>query len=1660
MTTVFLLPKSSGVNIRPGDRLYFLGDGSAEVTRSGRAIGLIKCAYCPEMSLAKRASPEQAEGTDEEKKSKLPPGSRWITVHPHGDDGKGVPLLIQEHPDGSAHVLGGAGGKLNLLHLDKLRSPEEWKESSKERQKKRKQKELERQESQTDEEKAAESEAKEKVAKFEQTSSHTNALDTIKALDSYGVDHGLTAEHKLALSQPPDPGSEPEKVREWTKLTSEATQKVKEIHKAYEQKLLGDHEARAAARLGDGSAVVENQSHDARDAQGKQVSGLQQFKDGWLVQGLGGEAQKFDSWEDAIKAHVANVELSDQENNGGDRSQPDDFYNPERWGKAKTEELDNVTFKSEAAAAIAKLSFERKYAEKLGRDEEKKIRSGFTSGIELGSIQEITQQEVLDKLEAEAKTLEDAFTNHDFLKLVEGSVDGGDGQALRGHSQVGGYAKLAEIASDVLKQNPLSRSLVDAIGHSEAAKVLAYQMQQALTPTEYERVATAQAAYHAQTSSRLAKATAEKVKPMLEEVQNLHEQMLALEQGAGGLLTPDQQLQMDGLIYDAQQLNSAIQQQLGTALGQLEASAAMSLALEAQPKTLRFNNESTVKAVARLVPELWGGDRPDDSASLFEGYGLTADDFKLVGGAEGDTIQVNESGLKKLAEAGYNPEDTEAYNKAIAIKRGDFDQEDFLPAGFARRPRSTFTDGLTESQKFDTKFEVLEKLKTTEPQTMSLFGNPEPAGGEISDGEIEQGLRSYIGARVANGENPLDVMSDVRSPEFYMQQGLDPYGDSALRVQNLAANLVKQAAGGDRISDKAVIQAFQSLGDEEAGKQRRARQTDDLQTLHAQTIDAEFAKEAGHRTLAAMPIAKTVFKSWEQLTAQDRKLLRIHAITEVWGQDLKEPPQKPMEEKISSQIAEEQYDLFGNKISAAEALGGDSEDTPELGQWQEFSKLMGGDQKAYAAVRDHLRGKFMHRFANAYGAIAGKPMLMGGEKIQHVDRLLLAKMPEDQRNEMLEFMRSRDASDVAKVRSRSGGKFAAEMDDDWLAKYEEIKGDNRQISLLAANTAQSTAKTDYQRTTIGNAAEAQLHEVMQEIIPGFSQVNAPVDIYTYEKSNWSKGTEHATKQRALKFLEERKKIGVHFGAGSGKTGIMLGSFTHLHSQGKVKKMIVAVPSAILGQFVGEGATFLEPGKYNYSANLNWDREKRLAALNDPNTHIHVTTRESLSNDLLHLVETHTGTTPEQYRDKSEQEQKDLMDRAVRAHGLDPSQLLLAVDEAHDILARKGVDPSKRSLSLNALGHHSSYYMQSTGSPIKNDLSEMYAFLHSVAPDKFTDQNKFLKEYGANTQASRRALQRVIAPYSFAASTKPTTETKDASGNKFKRTLRMNEFQPKVQMSEHQAGERQRILDDSSTISAYLQKRSTEVRSEGRLATTEDFAGAWDEPGVRDAINRMGSADTWGQMTEEQQKQAIGGQVRAVGALKQTAISRLFHRTEYENNPKAQYVVQMAKEQVQKSGKAGVVFSASSQAAAMLRDAMAKEGLRVGLIDGSLNAEQKGAERLKFSPAQGGTPEYDILICTDCCQTGLNLTRGKFLVHYDVPLTKKAYEQRSARIHRLKQDQDTSIHTPMLDAPEERIAWARMERKGDVSSPLQSKAELIDDTGLAAEIERLRRSQVT
>lgn len=62
-------------------------------------------------SMAK-STPDYGQHMLKSEHGPIPAGAHWITVHGGGGSGKGTPILVMPHEDGSMRVIGGAGGAL------------------------------------------------------------------------------------------------------------------------------------------------------------------------------------------------------------------------------------------------------------------------------------------------------------------------------------------------------------------------------------------------------------------------------------------------------------------------------------------------------------------------------------------------------------------------------------------------------------------------------------------------------------------------------------------------------------------------------------------------------------------------------------------------------------------------------------------------------------------------------------------------------------------------------------------------------------------------------------------------------------------------------------------------------------------------------------------------------------------------------------------------------------------------------------------------------------------------------------------------------------------------------------------------------------------------------------------------------------------------------------------------------------------------------------------------------------------------------------------------------------------------------------------------------------------------------------------------------------
>jgi len=89
---------------------------------------------------------------------------------------------------------------------------------------------------------------------------------------------------------------------------------------------------------------------------------------------------------------------------------------------------------------------------------------------------------------------------------------------------------------------------------------------------------------------------------------------------------------------------------------------------------------------------------------------------------------------------------------------------------------------------------------------------------------------------------------------------------------------------------------------------------------------------------------------------------------------------------------------------------------------------------------------------------------------------------------------------------------------------------------------------------------------------------------------------------------------------------------------------------------------------------------------------------------------------------------------------------------------------------------------------------------------------------------------------------------------------------------------------------------------------------------------------------------------------------------------------------------------------------------------------------------------------------VNVQRGKYVIHYDIPHTAKTWEQRTGRIHRLGQTEDVDVHTLMTDTPLDYEKRKRLKTKSGLREFITSHYEAMDDHSLAAVYVALNANQ--
>lgn len=108
-----------------------------------------------------------------------------------------------------------------------------------------------------------------------------------------------------------------------------------------------------------------------------------------------------------------------------------------------------------------------------------------------------------------------------------------------------------------------------------------------------------------------------------------------------------------------------------------------------------------------------------------------------------------------------------------------------------------------------------------------------------------------------------------------------------------------------------------------------------------------------------------------------------------------------------------------------------------------------------------------------------------------------------------------------------------------------------------------------------------------------------------------------------------------------------------------------------------------------------------------------------------------------------------------------------------------------------------------------------------------------------------------------------------------------------------------------------------------------------------------------------------------------------------------------------------------------------------LIDGATSTE----ERLRVVEEFNNNPKKNILIGTRAISFGLNLQAAQYIIHYDLPFSVSAYEQRSARAHRMGQKSTVYEYSLVAEDTVDEFVQKKLAKKQDILETLLPITEL-------------------
>lgn len=1496
------------------------------------------------------------------KADSIPADAHWITVRPNGPGSKGQPVLIQPQADGSARVIGGAGGSLNYLKLRGVKSQSDYKAEA------------------VASAKARREQRKAQIAADKASGVHGAKQDARQQI----AEQKKAAERDLIAAVAKKAGWKPEDMEfpedDFAHLSSAAQDKVRsKFHRDLlarakdaiaqsRQKLVADAAARADAGVGELPLFSNNPDELS-------VQDLDPVKPPTSSLGFQpdykGRAEDAGLTQEALEQEVTATKTPEErmaamKKKGG-------------AAEAIKAELEGIKEPAAPNADVSLMSAQDALElVKIGKQLQQIEKAAREANADIDKAPSEPKAHVLEVAPVEDGAVDDDIANdlrtaqtRAFLSEVGKIAGGKPEETLGGHMGVGAYNSINALALAVGGDALVDRSVLDVLGVAGAAQVLARRLHADLPADELGFVSDGIQDWHVNHYMKTSTDSLKKARDLMDAAKAIE---VSPDAQTGAELSVAQELnrRRRDAIGDAQRI-------LGQALGEMEANASLVVAMKG-PGGGDFSVSLGTTPVEQAITQV-------------RAIGLLPGDYQLERVNNDTFLTVTPAGMLRLSRP-TSHEELAQVRRNLSIVSGEQDEDGWLPQGVANRP---------------------DLLVDAKPGVAERLAQPFQPGDDL-----KASLRSYIGARAADGDSPVDILADVQSADFFQKVGAGRTEEYRMALDEVAP--LKDADGKQQRAE-SLDPLFEKYADEHVESLGGERTTLNRQKV---VVDQK-SVDALHRALAKTPEATAAYKQMGDLTHKDQATLREFFYQHIAREDEAAGTlRKDLEAHIANEPEKETVDMFGDTVTNPDWQDWKSH-RDELSEklnassltWGKYLKTMGGNLRAYEAVQDVIRSRVAETFADVHNKLnPDSPIKMGKRTIRNNLGHLDAVDPAAR-----EARQKKDKELIDRLRNRVGGKYASGGVADKIeaAKQEQAAFEQAQMGFFSSEDIPDAAGGEVpapaplgadERHTLGHVVERQIAGMMEHVGANFKP-GQPTKLWGISMSG-----KYAPQQRAIKMMDANKRMVMAAGAGSGKTNMMLGSHAHLASQGKIKRSLMLVPSVVQGQFSGEAIRLLEPGKFKVHAQPGAGRDERIAAYKDPDTHVAVMTHQSFRDDMVHLGAKQAGideaAMTQKLQGMSTAERKQWLADTWAKEGIAFEASF--IDEAHETLNRAGKENSGIANVLEATGHHTPYHAYASGDPIKNDTSEIFSLLQKMDPDRYSDRSAFMRRYGADTIASKQALRRELARFAF-----PTAITPDVQRERKREKVTLTEGQNKAL--------------------AELESNLSRVRAAHRAGKVDIEAARAISPSSFDGV-------------PESEHEAVAAKLqKSAGILKSSAVNRIINA--HPDNAKVNRAVELA---LEREGKQGVVFAHNRDSVEQYRQALEKAGKRVVVITGADGAKDKDAKRRLFNP-ESGEPGADILIASDAAAVGMNLQSGRYLIQHDIPITAKTHSQRNARIDRIGQKNGVELIDMEADHKEERVARDRLMKKYALKDMMADPLDGLDDTGLAGAI-NARRAAAT